>query len=35
MSMSQEEIEALMSGAGDIAPAEEEELQEPWPIPRV
>jgi len=28
MSMSQEEIEALMSGAGDIAPTEEEELQE-------
>ena len=28
MSMSQEEIEALMSGAGDIAQEEEEELQE-------
>ncbi len=28
MSMSQEEIEALMSGAGDIAPQEEEEVQE-------
>jgi len=31
MSMSQEEIEALMSGAGDIAQEEEQELQEELP----